>query len=108
MRRSNEAQAEGTGIDPRPHEIDRPSDRVRTATQVANRMLRFRPGLRIARPEADRLTDHNRLVRVTESTAHDRPGSERRFDGVQLENRQIGTLGRRKPALGQDFLKLIT
>jgi hypothetical protein len=27
-------------------------------------------------------------------------GSERRFDRVQFENRQIGTLGRRKPALG--------
>ena len=42
------------------------------------------------------------------NAAHHRPGSERRFDRVQFENRQIGTLGRRKPALGQDFLKLIT
>src|SRR6266567_4124390 len=42
------------------------------------------------------------------NAADNRPGSERRFDCVQFENRQIGTLGRRKPALGQDFLKLIT
>src|SRR5689334_20923446 len=44
------------------------------------------------------------LVRVTETTAHHRPGSERRFDCVQLESRQIGTLGRRKPTFGQDSL----
>ena len=34
--------------------------------------------------------------------------SEGRFDRVQLENRQIGTLGRRKADRGQNFLQLIT
>ena len=58
--------------------------------------------------QTDRPTDYDKpAVRVTETTAHHRPGSERRLDGVKFENRQIGTLGRREPALGQDLLKPI-
>jgi hypothetical protein len=52
----------------------------------------------------DELAALTRRHVVRSTAAHHRPVSERRFDGVQLENRQIGTLRRRKADRRQDFL----